>query len=296
MKADPVEENHDVVSPLERNKLFDPEYRDLIINGLCRGKSFMGSMKTWYTTAICRKCAEIIHRRDRIAKNLPCSHRILHHWDENNLIECARDSGKGWRRFSLLEEVWLRVIHSLREFGFPIDKIVQAKPAFFEPYSQEFPCSLMEYYIGAALGWNEPISLLVFADGFAAPLSYSELQIAVKLFGLTDHIHLNINEILRQTGLPDYSAPKFPFSVQLSAKEMQFLLFVRLKEFSSITIHFKNGEISKIDGNRECDLSERIGDLIRSNDYQKIELLSKEGKVVSIKQSISLKPDMESKN
>lgn len=211
------------------------------------------------------------------------------------MIECARDSEKGWRRFSLLEEIWLRIVHNLREFGFPIDKIVHAKPAFFEPYSEEIRCSLMEYYIGATLGWNEPVSLLVFADGFAAPLSYAELQIATKLFGLTDHIHLNINEVLRQTGIPYYEAPKFPFEVPLSAQEVQFLLFVRLKEFSSITIHFKNGEISKADANRECDLTERIGDLLHSHDYQRIELITKEGNLVSMKQSLSIKTDRERK-
>lgn len=289
MSTDLSEECIDVVSPIERNRLFDPENRDLIINGLCRGKSFKSLMKAWYMTPICRKFADIINRRDRIAKNLPCSHRILHHWDESNLIECARDSEKGWRRFSLLEEVWLRVIHSLREFGFPIDKIAQAKSAFFEPYSEEYPCSLMECYIGSALGCDEPVSLLVFSDGFAAPLSYSELQIATKLFGLTDYIHLNINEILMKTGISYYTAPTFPFETQLSEKEREFLLFVRLKEFSSITIHFKNGTISRVETHRECDLCEPIGDLIRSNDYQKIEIMSKDGKVVSLKQSVSIK-------
>lgn len=284
----------DVESQAERNKLFDPGNRDTIIDGLCRGKPFKNLLQTWYTASICRKGAEEMHRRERLAKNLPCSHRILHHWDDTGLIECARDAGKGWRRFSLFEEVWLRVIYSLREFGFPLDRIVLTKQAFFAPYSDELKCSLMEYYLGIARWCDEPVSLLVFTDGFAAPLNYSELQIATKLFGLTDHIHLNINELLRQTGIP-YTAPKFPFVNQVTPEEMKFLFFVRLKEFSSITIHFKNGEISKFEGDRECDLSERIGDLIRSQDYQNIEIIRRDGNVVSIKQSISVKPDMEGK-
>ena len=152
----------------------------------------------------------------------------------------------------------------------------------------------MEYYVGIARWCDEPVSLLVFTDGFAAPLSYSELQIATKLFGLTDHIHLNVNELLRKTGIP-YTAPKYPFVNQMTPEEMKFLFFARLKEFSSVTIHFKNGTISKFEGTRECDLDERIGDVIRSTDYQTIEIKSKEGKVVSLKQSISVKPDMEGK-
>lgn len=48
--------------------------------------------------------------------------------------------------------------------------------------------------------------------------------------------------------------------------------------------------ISKFEGTRKCELDERIGDVIRSSDYQTIEIKSKEGKVVSL-----VKPDMESK-
>ena len=70
-------------------------------------------------------------RKTAIEKN-EIPYRVLNHWDSLNLIECDRESSKGWRRFNLIEGLWISVIKKGRELGLSLDKIAKAKPYFFE--------------------------------------------------------------------------------------------------------------------------------------------------------------------
>ena len=62
--------------------------------------------------------------------NKSISSRMLNHWEELNLIDNNRENGKGWRKFSILDSVWMEIILELRNFGFPNDKILNVKNHF----------------------------------------------------------------------------------------------------------------------------------------------------------------------
>jgi len=62
--------------------------------------------------------------------NKSISSRMLNHWEELNLIDNNRENGKGWRKFSILDSVWMEIIVELRNFGFPNDKILNVKITF----------------------------------------------------------------------------------------------------------------------------------------------------------------------
>jgi len=43
------------------------------------------------------------------------------------LITSNRPDDKGWRRYSLIDVVWLNIIKELRRFGYPLDQILKVK-------------------------------------------------------------------------------------------------------------------------------------------------------------------------
>lgn len=271
--------------------LFSHKTRAFIFHMLSKSECFQERMDWWLNESICRKCAANLHERDSELKNFPCSYRTLHHWESQGLIECLRETKKGWRKFNLLECVWLHVISELREFGLSLDKIAAVKPLFFENYSDDIPIPLMEYYIGAALGWYEPVYLVVFKEGGSVPLNYDQLQTAHRDYQLTHCIQLNINEILKRTGTSLYVPPKYPVELDLPLEMLHLLLLIQMKEFKTVTVHQKNGSIARIEASKDCKPGDQIGEILRSHDFQEIHVIEKGGKVVSIRQKISVKPE-----
>ena len=45
------------------------------------------------------------------------SSRILHHWYKTGLITDNRPNGKGWKKFSFSELVWVHIIFKLRKLS-----------------------------------------------------------------------------------------------------------------------------------------------------------------------------------
>ena len=60
-------------------------------------------------------------------RNSEISYRILNHWEKLGLIDNDRPQGKGWRKFSVIDIVWMEIIKELRNFGYSNDKILTVK-------------------------------------------------------------------------------------------------------------------------------------------------------------------------
>lgn len=62
------------------------------------------------------------------------SHRLITYWDEKGLLPSVTNKGK-WRKFSLIEYVWLKMIIELRRFHISLDIIRKMKESLFESLS-----------------------------------------------------------------------------------------------------------------------------------------------------------------
>jgi hypothetical protein len=56
------------------------------------------------------------------------SYRIINHWESNNIIDSQRPGDKGWRKYSIMDLVWLNVIKELQFFRVsPCSKLASVK-------------------------------------------------------------------------------------------------------------------------------------------------------------------------
>jgi len=76
----------------------------------------------------------------------------------------------------------------------------------------------------------------------------------------------------------------------LSPVEQQVLRLLREGLYDSIEITLKDGKIERIRQSKRIDASTRVGDLIKSNDYQQIRLNVQDGQVVLLEQAVTVKP------
>ena len=70
------------------------------------------------------------------ARDLKISYRELNHWSSKGLLFEQNEEGK-WRRFNVIEYIWLQIVKELRFYNFPINIIKLIKDQFESIRMQE---------------------------------------------------------------------------------------------------------------------------------------------------------------
>lgn len=127
--------------------------------------------------------------------------RTLNHWQQVGLIRDDRPDGKGWRKFSMSEVIWIRIIMKLRKFGMNLESIRRVRD-YLEIYSStgnqsKFP--ELDYYILYAMKFNKPAKMIVFDDGQALMGRQIDIDMAKQIQTICDDfISIDINNLVNE--------------------------------------------------------------------------------------------------
>ncbi|GAB4495705.1 MAG: hypothetical protein OHK0019_25560 [Saprospiraceae bacterium] len=215
------------------------------------------------------------------------SYRIINHWENEGLISDLRPSGKGWRKYSLIDRVWIEVIVELRRFGYPLEQIKKVKEDLVRAETDSlssFP--FLEVYFVLAFVFKEPCYLLVFPDGKTSLVISREYKISDELGIIGSHIKINLNELIQRIYPEKDLKPITRNSLELLPEEMELMLFVRTGNFESVTVKRKNGKIDFIEGTETLSADTRLTEIMKKQDYQEIQMKVAKGKTVGLKRTI----------
>ncbi len=216
--------------------------------------------------------------------NKSISSRMLNHWEELNLIDNNRENGKGWRKFSILDSVWMEIILELRNFGFPNDKILNVKNHFLNTEGKHKIKSVnqnpfLQFYVANAIAQRKQIYISVFSDGQIEFITASELSKNIKFDTIKNFISINLNELLERI-----YEQKFNVNSRiklLTEREAELLMMIRTQKFDYIKIGTKGGKPIIYEGTNILKKAPRIVDLLAKGKYQDITTKQKDGKIVS---------------
>jgi hypothetical protein len=173
-------------------------------------------------------------------------YRVLSHWDSQGLVECERESINGWRKFNLIEALWVLVVQKLRHLHTPLEQINHIKPSFFEILDWDCPISLAEYYALGAVFQQKP-TFFVVPPSFCDFFFYDDLQTALAnvRFDSCIIIHLNplLNKLLPKEGVKS----RFPFESAITWDQQEILGILRNEDFDQITFKKENGKLVRCD-------------------------------------------------
>lgn len=127
------------------------------------------------------------------------SSRVLKHWHDIKIVEDNRPKGKGWRKFSLSEVVWISIVSQLRNFGLDLNKIKQVKKYLdtFNSIENQSKCPLLDFYISHCITSTMPIKLLVFETGEALLARQTAIDTAVQYdFIKDDYISIDLGRLI----------------------------------------------------------------------------------------------------
>jgi DNA-binding transcriptional MerR regulator len=217
------------------------------------------------------------------------SYRILNHWEQKGLLSSDRPEGKGWRKYSVIDIIWMHIIIQLREFGYPLEKIFLVKEDLSLGDDPKTPFPILEFYIAFAYT-RVPSFLAVFNNGEAIPCKLSEFENSRSIGSLKgDALLISINEILQKMNPNKDLHPDYSTTYDLTKDEVSLLVAIRLHKWSEIKIRGKQGKITMIERTEDVDSDKKIVDILRSGNYQNIEMKQEDGNVVSIKRTIKEK-------
>jgi DNA-binding transcriptional MerR regulator len=234
-----------------------------------------------------------INEQNKKISNADFSYRIINHWEANGLIANTRPENKGWRRYSLVDVVWLHIVKELRAFGFSLDQILNVRKNLTAPNSitkSEFP--LLEYYIALALV-NEPVYLLVFSNGSAHPLTENEYQMNREFNTSTSHIQIQLNPIIQKMFPGKNLKPDFKESHKITIDERKGVLMLRLGCFEEAKIANEDSE-QDIEIKNKHNIEQIIEDtiqLIFKHNYESITIKHGIGKYYYFRHKVTKKQE-----
>lgn len=174
-------------------------------------------------------------------------YRVLSHWDSKGLIECERESMDGWRKFNLVEALWVSVIQRLRHLNTSLENIGHLKEDFFEIIDWECPISLAEYYTLCAVFLEKPTFLVVAAPWWSDFFSYEELQIALAKTRFESCIIVHLNPLLNKLLPKEGVKSRFPFASEITYEQQEILEILAKEDFDRITFRKEKGRIYRCD-------------------------------------------------
>jgi len=172
------------------------------------------------------------------------SSRVLNHWYDSGILKDDRPNGRGWKKFSISELIWIQIIMKLRGFGLDLARIrkVKAEIDLYNSQDKASKCPLLDFHIILAMKAKSPVKLLVFESGEASINRQIEIDMANQLDMITeDYIAIDLNKLVkkffkRKKFKTDYlSYSDIPKSELIQEVENS----LRAEDIQSITIKIK---------------------------------------------------------
>jgi hypothetical protein len=230
------------------------------------------------------------------------SSRQLNDWDQRGVLPHARTGGAGWRKFSPRQLFALLVAAEVRkQFGVPVERLkwmtdfMMAEGANHLQVATEM-IALLGVNVWIATDLEDTFVMdsdLEMQDLFGSG-GFSRVKglVFIRVNPLVDRFLGGGGEAIR---LPlhgrgyELLAQMAAASV-LSPSERHVLGLIRSGEYESIEVILRDGDIKRIKRSKPLDVAAKVQDLIQSEDFQSLRIHVRDGQVVSLEQQVTEKP------
>ncbi|HBD7428747.1 TPA: hypothetical protein KKX68_001506 [Legionella pneumophila] len=227
------------------------------------------------------KIALFLLEKQFTLKDIDSTYRIINHWSKLGLFDDSRADNKEWRKFSLVDMVWLKVLMELRSFGLSLEKMKRSYEAIKKHIA------IFEYGILSCI-MRKSINLIVFLDGHAQIVSGNMIlrNESISYFKETSYLVININRCLNRIFPTRNFSPNLN-SFELSTNEMLLLGELRLESHDEITIKKKNDDIERINTNNIIKGNDVgvLADVINKVENGEIRIVKSKNKIAFVEES-----------
>lgn len=209
-----------------------------------RGATFLQRVEEYFSDKRFKETQDQLNMRTYTAGNTGITYRVINHWDKSGLLPPGLKDKSGWRKFTLVELVWLKAIQRFREYGFPLDKIARVKKTVIEWNKSEEIYPIFEYYVARACQSKDDIFIVALVDGTAGIASSEDIEIMKLSHHKTnDMLLISLKSIVNELGI---KVPNARPLKKLSDSEGEVLDEIRREGNKEVFVGINGGSIKDI--------------------------------------------------
>lgn len=244
-----------------------------------------------------QKIAEIWSKPKVRIPDEVASYRFINYLTNTGLLDDRRAiAGKGWRKFSYVECIYLNIVIALRKFGVKSEHIKPIHELFSEPYDEPVRAGYMGLQwldVLLAVHCGTEFELLVQEDGQVLLLDPPMMRV----FGTNNtqgSLRISMSAIINKIRNANSMKPieiNFKFGdLPLNAAETDTVIQMRDLKHGQEALHIKRtgsgGTLLEKDKVEDIDdaFSEQLGVLL-DEDFMSVQVIKKDGKVVNVKKT-----------
>ncbi len=220
-------------------------------------------------------------------KDTDLSYRVMHSWSENGLLSDSRKvEGKGWRKLSALDIIWIRCLSEMRTFGLPLSSLKTAyQTTNFFNGDESKPTPLLEFGVALCLLKN-PVFLIVFSDGWVEILRKCDIEHS-KVAGLLrdSYLTINLNRIC-EIVLGGSGKEEFKYAMELDNNSLKVLSLIYEGKLDSLEIKFKDGKPQSLKKVMKTNPAVDIEGIMKGIEYGELKIKIQDGKTQIVEESI----------
>lgn len=230
-------------------------------------------------------------------QNDSATYRFINYLTSTGLLDDRRETaGKGWRKFSYVECVYINIVVALRKFGVKVEAI---KPVY-ELFSQPYNSSERAMYLG--LSWldilitvhaGEEMELLIEEDGqvlVCDPQTMRLLGTGATEGCLRVSLSTMVNQLRIANGMQPIEIKHSYSDLTLNNAEIDTIIEMRDLKHGKEMLRIKrtaNGTLIEKDKIEEAsdELTNKVNALLKE-DFSSVRAEKRQGKVVNVKKTI----------
>lgn len=228
----------------------------------------------------------------------PLTYRQINLLDTDKLFPKSRKEKTNWRKFSFIELVYFDVLIELKKFGFEHKQLMKLRDSFFNADVKKGTSSLHIAFapiaVTCALGG---INITLCIDSEGNINYFDQITLMQKTddkpeirISLNKYVNKLINSI-KNGEIPAVESLKDIIQNKIdnpkTDKELKLLEIVRNNSFNTIKVKKVNGEISVVYAEEQKDgigiTTKEFEKMVDAKDFQNIELIKRDGKIVNYK-------------
>ncbi|QKX04190.1 hypothetical protein HN014_04455 [Aquimarina sp. TRL1] len=210
----------------------------------------------------------------------------LHTWHLKGILDDKRDpkSANRYNYYSALDVILIGILNQMKTLRFSHAETKACKEAILAPIltkdGKQYPA--LEYYSFLVLLYNQPIYIVItYNKAMESVWILDEKDYFSKLKSgeIENHTTLCLHKAIKTNLEPVYNIPDFCKLAGLTDDELKVIEIIRMKEYKTIRVLKKNGEMDCVEGTERIEDAERIEKMLRDGDYQNIEVKQNNDKV-----------------
>lgn len=218
-----------------------------------------------------------LNEKKYTVKDSDVSYRSINHWSSKNIIQEDREKA-GWRKFSLLDLIWLKALQKLRDFGFSIEQLKNLSDNVYKIGDKNHD---HRFETAISLSFRtSPVAtyLMVYSTGMGQLATSETLPLIEGVVGKNfPYIKIDLNSVyVELSGKEKFSATSDILS-GLENLEISLQGHIKSEDYHEVVLKLENMKIKEFDVKKKIHAASKITEELHNLGYGKITTILENG-------------------